>query len=606
MKQIVEYIAAILKRPEPYDGAARSRDILFFTRFARPVWKLGVASLALVFVATALKSILPLGAKALIDFVIMGRDAPRLSRILSYVHLESHLDALMNFLQSINMLVLAMLVIGISVGLIEIVQKYLNLKFEQEMTFNLQTALFEHLLRFPMSFFKKKQTGYLVSRVSDDVNTLEFLFSHNLSQLLRYVFYLIFGILILFTLSVKLTLISIALVPAYVFINLFFAGRQRDLSRAEQEKLAEVSRDMHEILSGVEVIKTHTSEAREVDKVSLKLRSLINTKIMSFLLFLISSHAVRGFQFLSTLVVMWIGAGEIKNGHMTIGDYVAFTTYVVYLSNSIRGLSLFHIMLQPLFASMDRMLEIFRIVPEVDSRDAGAKGVVLSHLKGEVCFEDVSFSYDGDRTILSGINFRASPGEAIAFRGVSGAGKTTIVNLILKFYSPDCGHISLDGHEYDDIDTLSLRRQIGVVSQDVFLFNETVENNIRYGRPTATRSEVEAVARKARIHDEIAGLPDGYETYIGERGVKLSAGQRQRISIARAFLSEPDILVLDEPTSFLDEGTIRLFKSSLRELISGRTTFIISHSETILDMADRIFNLGDGRLNEETPVKTGV
>lgn len=593
-----EYLKEILKKPGSAETNFRYSDILFFTQFARPIWKLGAISLALTIITTGLASLLPLSGKVLIDFIIMKEGFQKVEHLLKSLDLESFIPITRHFLESINLVVLSMLIIGITIGLIGIIQRYLMLRFQQELTFNLQTTLFDHLLRFPMSFFKRKQTGYLMSRVSDDVDFLQYLFSQSVSQTVTSIFYLFFGIAILFTLSVKLSLISISILPVYVFINYYFGGRLRSVSLNERETKAQVSKDIQEVLSGVEVIKAYTAEEREVQKVSGKMRSVIHTRIKSMILSLLSNYSARASQLISTLLIMWFGAKEIMKGSMTIGDYVAFTSYVIYLSNSINSLSMLHISLQPIFASLERLMEIFRLVPEFKNEEKSKSLAKLDKVNGEIKFENVSFSYEEGRPVLENISFTAHPGEIIALVGPSGSGKTTLVNLILKFYIPQTGSIYLDGHKLKEIDSKCLREQIGIVSQEVFLFNDTIEKNIKYGYPHATRQEVINAAKKANIHDDIEGLVNKYDTETGERGVRLSAGQRQRISIARAFLKNPPILILDEPTSALDENTESLIKDSLKKLTGNRTTFIISHRLSTVDIAHKILVLEKGRMVE--------
>jgi ABC-type multidrug transport system fused ATPase/permease subunit len=604
--KIREYVKEILKKPAP-ESNFRYRDVLFFAQFIRPVWKLGAISLVLTIITTGLGSLLPLSSKVLIDFIIMKKGFQRVGNLLKSLNLESIIPITRHFLESLNLVVLSMLIIGITIGLIGLIQRYLIFRFQQELTFNLQTTLFDHLLRFPMSFFKRKQTGYLMSRVSDDVEALQYLFSQNLSQMVTSIFYLFFGIAILFSLSVKLSLISISILPAYVFINYYFGGRLRNVSLNEMENTAQVSKDIQEVLSGVEVIKAYSTEEREVQKVSGKMRSVIHTRIKSTILSLLSNYSARASQLISTLLIMWFGAKEIIKGSMTIGDYVAFTTYVIYLANSINSLSMIHIMLQPIFASLGRLMEIFRLSPEFKDEEKPKSLAKLDKVNGEIKFEDVSFCYEEGQPVLENISFTAHPGEIIALVGPSGAGKTTLINLILKFYTPQSGSIYLDGLDIKKISSKWLREQIGVVSQEVFLFNDTIEKNMKYGKPYATKEEVIDVAKMANIHKDIERFANKYETEIGERGIRLSAGQRQRISIARAFLKNPPILIFDEPTSALDTDTESLIKDSLKKLTGNRTTFIIAHRLSIIDIAHKILVLQKGKIVEtKTNLSTSV
>ena len=352
IKRTKEYLQEILRKPEPEETRFSYQDIPFFFRFIKPLWKLGILSLILNTITIALQSLLPLSSKVAIDFVIMKQGFQKVEQFLHSLNLDALIPSISHFLESINLLILAMLVLGIMSGLVGIIQRYVMFKFQQELTFNLQTTLFDHLLRFPLSFFKKRQTGYVMARVSGDINVIQHLFSQSISQIMTSIFRLFFGIAILFALSVKLTLISLIILPFYILINYYFAGRVRSISRDEMETSAQVSKDLQEVIAGVEVVKTYTSEEKEVRKVAGRIRTVINTRIMAMILSLLSNHSVRTLQLLSTLLIMWFGVHEIQSGAMTIGDYVAFTTYVVYLSGSVNALSLFHLQMQTPFASM--------------------------------------------------------------------------------------------------------------------------------------------------------------------------------------------------------------------------------------------------------------
>jgi subfamily B ATP-binding cassette protein MsbA len=310
----------------------------------------------------------------------------------------------------------------------------------------------------------------------------------------------------------------------------------------------------------------------------------------------LASSFMSGTMFALTAVVMLIGAGDIQSGRMTIGDYVAFITYIMFLSNAVNTLYRTYLTFQPAFASMDRLKEMFSIAPEFEWEGNGKPLKTLDKVKGDIRFDNVSFSYNEKEPVLENISFEAKAGEAIALVGHSGAGKTTLTSLLLKLYLPKSGAIYLDGVDLNDLDYAWLRNQISVVSQDIFLFNDTIENNIRYGKSDATREDVMRVAKKAHIDGFIDKLPNGYDTLIGERGTKLSYGQRQRVSIARAFLKNAPIIILDEPTSSIDTETEMYLKESLDELMKGRTTFIISHRMSLTDIADNILVIEDGKI----------
>ncbi|MEJ2683172.1 MAG: ABC transporter ATP-binding protein [Candidatus Sulfobium sp.] len=588
----------ILKKPEPRSGEFGYREILFFGRFVRPLWKTGLAALILSLVATALSSLLPLSGKVLIDFVVLKKNLHGVGHFLRIFGLSHLFDPVGHAPEALTLVVLAVLAVGAAAGITGIIQKYLALRFQQELTFNVQTTLFDHLLRFPLPFFKRQRTGYLMSRVSDDIYVLQMLFSESIGQVFAKAFYFLFGMMIVFALSVKLSLILAAALPVYLLINYFFGARIRDASLQERESSARVSSDIQEVLSGVETIKAYTAEERESQKVSRGMRAVIHKRIRGMFLSLFSNYAAAGSLFAANLVIMWFGIHEVLQSRLTIGDYVAFTSYAVLLSGALNSILTFHIMVQPVFASLERLKEIFSLIPEYGGKKGTPASCTPRTIRGNVTFDDVSFGYEEGRPVLRNISFTAKPGEIIALAGPTGAGKTSLVNLLLRFETPQQGVISLDGGDIREIPPEWLRGQVGVVSQEVFLFDDTIENNIRYGRPVAGREDVVRAARLAHIHDDIEAFADGYETEVGERGVRLSAGQRQRISIARAFLRNPAILILDEPTSSLDPSTEALVKDSISRLAADRTTFIVAHRLSMVDMADAILVLNEGRIVE--------
>jgi ABC-type multidrug transport system fused ATPase/permease subunit len=594
IKRAIEDIVISFKNPEKPAVKFKFRDLGFFFQFVRPVWKVGAFSIILAIAIACLNAIMPLSGKVFIDFVIMKNGFEGLTNVLSFLGIGSFAPTAISLLSSIEFVVPALLVLGITFGLARIVQGYLMTRYQQELTFNLETALFDRVLRFPLSFFKNKQTGYLVSRVSGDVDTLQYFFSNFVIQTTSNVFYVIFGILILLALNIKLVIVILCAIPIYLLINYFFSGRIRALSYRERETNAELSKDMQEVLSGVEVVKSYAAEEKEVNKVSQRMRNVIRARLSTMVLSSVSNSLATGIQYILVLAVMWIGAGEIMRGTMTIGDYVAFVSYSTLLLGSTNSLFFMYINFQPMFASMDRLKEMFTIVPEYE-RHSDKPLLKPERVAGKVEFNNVSFAY-AEEPVLKNISFRVQPGKTVALAGPSGAGKTTLINLLFKLYMPQSGAIYLDGVDLKEIDHVWLRKQIGVVSQDIFLFNDTIENNIRYGKADATLEEVMDAAKKAHIYEDIMRLPDGYNTIVGERGTKLSVGQRQRVSIARAFIKNMPILVLDEPTSALDNETEMYLKQSLAELTKGKTTFIISHRMSLTDIADNVIVIEDGKI----------
>jgi len=594
MKDIRTEIRDILKRPESHEVFGY-RDITFFLKYIRPFWKDGLVGLMLTLTVSALTSLVPLSSKVFIDFILMKNDLSRIQQFFASYHLSSLFPLFSRMASSVPFLILGMALLAVAVGIAGILRRYVIFRFQQGITFHLQTSLFDHMLRFPLSYFRKQQTGYLMSRVSDDVDAVQYLFSASLSQNAQNLSRIVFSMLILFSLSSKLSIVMLLLFPLSFFINAFFARRVMSASMQEYESSAGISRDMQEVLSGIETVKSFSAEQKESGKVAVSIRSAMAAKIKSQILSLFSEYASRGAQYLTMLLVMWIGYYEIMRGVMTIGDYVAFASIVLYLSGPLNSVALFHITLQPLFASLSRLREMLMVLPETVKDEQGEHP---SRIAGELRFEHVTFSYGTGEPVLRDVTFTVSPGQVAALVGPSGVGKSTLISLILKFYLPQSGAVLLDGRDIREVSSEWLRQKIGIVSQETFLFHDTVEKNIRYGNPDASLHEVEEAAQRARIHDEIEAFPQQYQTMVGERGARLSAGQRQRISIARAFLKNPPILILDEPTSALDEDAEKGIRESLKELAANRTTFIISHREALVELADKVLVLDNGELRE--------
>ena len=583
------------------------KDIRFYFQFVKPLWKYLALSLGFTLLSTAIGSLTPLSGKILIDYVFMKKPPVEIVRILDSLHLGGLAAPLSAVFKNLNSVILLGLVFGLIMGLFSIFRSLINFRITSEITFNVQTALFDRVLRFPLSLLKKKQVGYLMNRITGDVNAVQSLYSQTIAQLLTNILAPLISFFILFQLNANVTLILLAIVPFNVVFNFFVMRRSIAFSYRQMEETAQYSGDMQEALSGVEVIKAYTAEKRESSKVAGKMRRIINIQFKNTMLQSMAGYIMSSYNLVAKLFITWLCGRAVLKGTMSIGDLTSFSLYALSLSHMLSGLFSQITNYQSQFVSMARLHEMFRVAPEFEVKPASGAPAAASdagrllkpnRIKGKVEFEHISFAYDDKKPVLKDISLKLKPGETAAIMGVSGVGKTTLISLILKFYTPQKGVIRLDGRSLEDLDTHWLRSQIGIVAQETFLFNDTVEHNIKYGNPAATLDEVRAAARSARIDDDIAAFPEGYKTIVGERGTMLSVGQKQRISLARAFLKNPPVIILDEPTSALDRDTEKALGRTLADIARGRTTFIITHRTPLVDIADRVFELKAGRLAE--------
>ncbi len=574
----------IMRRPATARSDLRFSDLTFFLRFARPIRNVGVLALAATALVSAAKTVLPLSIKFFIDNILLGgTEAP-----------DTLIAGAGGLLSSLDTLIVALLVLGLFTGGMDLVRNYWTARFREGYAFNLQTALVEHVLNFPLSYFKSQQTGYIMSRLSDDVQILQYTVSQYLPLIVANGLYVAFTLAILSILSLRLTLVIAAFIPLYLLVNAVFIRRIRTATHRERERQAYVSRDIQEVISGIETVKTHAAEEREVHRVSGTLAGMVDARVRTTMLSAFSEYFRIGTMSLMLIAVLWVGGTEVLAGAMTVGDFVAFAVYVVTFAPAVNTFFAFPVVMQPALTSAARLRDLFAIHGE----SAGG-GIVPDVVQGRIEFSSVRFGYTESEPVLCGATFVARPGEVVAVVGRTGAGKTTLVNLILRAFAPQEGTITLDGRDLASLDPRWLRRQVSLVSQDLFLFHTTIEENIRYGKPEATFEEVVKAARKAQIHDEIMEFSGGYRTIVGERGTQLSVGQRQRVAIARAFLKDAPILILDEPTSALDIQTEEQIRRTLRLLVRNRTTILITHRPSLLTLADRVLAVEGGRLREE-------
>lgn len=583
-RRTVAFTRDIMRQPAKARSDLRFSDLAFFLRFARSIRMVGVLALAATALVSAAKTVLPLSIKFFIDNILLGgTDAS-----------GAVLEGAGAILSSLDTLIAALLVLGLFTGGMDLVRNYWTARFREGYAFNLQTALVEHVLGFPISYFKSQQTGYIMSRLSDDVQILQYTVSQYLPLIVANGLYVVFTLAVLCILSLRLTLVVAAFIPLYLLVNAVFIRRIRAATHRERERQAYVSRDIQEVISGIDTVKTHAAEEREVHRVSGTLAKVVDARIRNTMLSAFSEYFRIGTMSLMLIAVFWVGGNEVLAGGMTVGDFVAFAVYVVTFAPTVNTFFAFPVVMQPAATSAARLRELF----SMDGEPSGG-GVVPAAVQGRIEFSGVRFGYTESEPVLADANLVIRPGEVVAVVGRTGAGKTTLVNLILRAFSPQEGTITLDGHDLASLDPRWLRRQVSLVSQDLFLFHTTIEDNIRYSRPKATFEEVVNAARKAQIHDEITGFPDGYRTVVGERGTQLSVGQRQRVAIARAFLKDAPILILDEPTSALDMQTEEQIRRTLRLLVRNRTTILVSHRPSLLTIADRVVAVEGGRVREQ-------
>jgi len=462
--------------------------------------------------------------------------------------------------------------------------------------YKLREKVFNHIQDLSTSFFSKTRAGDIISRIVNDVSTLRDTFVWGFLSLLGDTLTLVGVIAAMFAMSVQLTLVTLSVIPLLVLIAYIFGGPLKRAYLQVRQKISDVSTRVQEIVSGVRVIQAYTREedaVRAFQKVShetfeASMRAVKVVTIFFFLLPIVFS--------LGSTIVLWYGGYLASVGGVTIGVLVAFTSYVNFFFRPIMTLMGFYDSLQGALAAASRVFYLLDVEPEI--KDAPG-AIEVSRARGEIVLDHVYFEYEPGQPVLRDICLHIRPGERIAIVGPTGAGKTTLVSLIARFYDVTRGRILLDGLDVRKITQRSLRRQIGFVPQETFLFPGTVRENIRIGRPDATDEEVEEVCRKLGIHEFISRLPNGYETQVGEQGIGLSTGQKQLISIARCMIRDPPILILDEAMYSVDPYTEILIERALSQLMAGRTTIIIAHRLSMARIADRIVVLEGGRVVEE-------
>lgn len=465
----------------------------------------------------------------------------------------------------------------------------------QDILKDMRFSIFEHLQKLPFSYFDSRPHGKILIRVVNYINTLSDLLSNGLINLISDLFNVIITLIFMLFIDVKLTLYSLLLLPVLFVMVLFIQGKQRKAYQELSNKQSNLNAYIHESISGIKITQSFAREDENFqifNEVSEEYRqSFMKAVRVQYLLW----PAVQNISVITTCFIYFVGIRQLGVS-VTTGTLIAFIGYINNFWNPVINIGNFYNSLITATAYLERIFETMDVVPEI--QDA-AHAIELPPIKGTVDFQHVYFRYEEGKNILTDVSFHIEPGQTIALVGPTGAGKTTIINLLSRFYDVNEGAVKIDGYDVRDVTLRSLRKQMGVMLQDTFIFSGTIIENIRYGNLAATEEEVIQAAKIVRAHDFIKDLKDGYETVVEERGSTLSAGQRQLISFARALLADPKILILDEATSSIDTKTEELLQEGLQQLLKGRTSFIIAHRLSTIKNSDKIFYIDGGRIVEE-------
>jgi ATP-binding cassette subfamily B multidrug efflux pump len=489
---------------------------------------------------------------------------------------------------------LAIVVFAIVRGLFAFLQAYWAEKNSQSMAFDMRNDLYGKIQRLSFSYHDRNQTGQLMIRATDDVEKVRLFIGQGLVQLVGSVLLLTGTIIILFNTNTKLAWTAMPILPVAMAMFIIFSSLARPMFTRAQQKLAALNTILQENLAGIKVIKAFTREKQQQARFNAAADTTMQQQISLARLFTFLFPVIFLIASLGQAAILYVGGQEIITGVLTVGEWQEFSLYLIYLFFPIAQFGFIITQLSQASASADRVFEILDTKSDIsDKPDA----ISLPPMTGHVKFEDVTFRYyHGGEPVLNHVTFEGEPGERIALLGATGSGKTTIINLLPRFYDPTEGRITIDGYDLRDIKVESLRAQIGIVLQETTLFSGSIRENIAFGKPDASETEIVAAAKAAQAHDFILSFPEGYDTHVGERGTTLSGGQKQRIAIARALLLDPRILILDDSTSSVDLTTESLIQAALDRLMQGRTSFVIAQRISTVMTADKILVLDEGEI----------
>jgi ABC-type bacteriocin/lantibiotic exporter with double-glycine peptidase domain len=578
MKSWVRYLKNGLARARSQDRFAASaqstkqtmgelcrRFLPFLVKFRKPF----LFGMGLVFLAAAVSLPLPLVGRFLIDDVIMNRRLPLLAWTI-----------------------LAMIGLAVVGRLLDLYQQYYFERFNREVVLDIQSGLLEKVFHYAKTFFDRARTGYLMNRLEEDVHGVGWFFSGAMAGVIENIFRFLGGLIFLLYLDWRLTIIVGVMLPGAVIMVRYFSDRLRTLGNENMEMQADVAANFQESLSAIALIKAFAAEGKTLQQLRGALRKALDIAVEQSTVNALANMAITSMPGIARAAALFIGAYWVIIGHWSLGSLFAYQAYLAYVFGPAESLATANLDMHGALASANRIANLFDLVPEENT----GQGKIVTRLAGNIEFKQVCFAYEADASILSDISFSIRAGERIAVAGASGVGKTTLISLILRLYRPTGGEIFFDSRPASDYEVGSLRERIGYVPQQNWLLAGTIMDNITYGNPEAGESDAIAAAKNAGIHEFIATLAEGYQTAVGERGVALSEGQRQRICVARAFLKDPDIILMDEPASALDGRTGKAVLSSLLSVPAGKTVIVVSNQAGFLAMADRVLVLQGNRL----------
>jgi len=491
---------------------------------------------------------------------------------------------------------IAIMVLTLSAGGISFLREYLSESLAQRIVYRIRLSIYMHLQDLSYSFYDKVDAGQIITRVTRDTENIGRLLGFALPNIIGSITMLTVVVTILLTTNFNLALIALAITPFIALVSLSFNRFVRPLFEKVWMETSGMSAMIQETVSGFKALKTLGAEEEMFRRFEVKNRAIYNMGMKTVLIGSLTWPSLGLIIGIGSAAVYWYGGFQVIGGVVSLGQLVTFTMYLGMLIWPIMSIGFVLSRYAEAMVSARRIFEVFDTEPEVKDKPGA---IELKTVKGEVCFRNVVFGYEGDKPILKGMSFKVKPGEKVALVGATGSGKSTVIKLIPRFYDPQEGSILVDGVDIRDVKISSLRRHIGIVHQDVFIFPTTIRENIAYGKPNASREEIERAAKAARIHDFIMSLPNGYDTVVSERGVTLSGGQRQRLAIARALLVNPSILILDDSTSSVDAETEKEIYESLRELVKDKTVFIVTQRLSTLKLSERILVIEDGKVVED-------